>query len=418
MSYLRITLLLLLLLSLLIEVCLRIRISTIPGLTLRFFSIYFIIIFLTIGNQIEKKPVIAKNNLNIPIVVFVFVCFLSLFITYTFKLVPDYRFIKEMRYFRLYMEHFIILLIVYNLIHDEASVKFVLFSLLLYFFMINVLTVLGSYEIITVGDIEMEKGTRSSGAFGDANQYAAFNALFIPLGIAFFLGSKSFSMKVLMLAIVSLGIFCILLTGSRGGIVALFVGINVVLISSKKQISFSYLFKIFLFWAVFALLFISALYMLPEKSRQGLHDNVIGRAIDEDVQSEYRADYTSGRTRLWKQALVIFSKSPLIGSGWRTYRLFVNNNTHNDYLLFLSDTGIVGFTSFLFIFYQLYISVKMMKKRYKGLSIYFNGYSGGLIAFMTAMFFQNMFTVYIFFFLYSGLILKLGDIQTDMKMAS
>ena len=57
----------------------------------------------------------------------------------------------------------------------------------------------------------------------------------------------------------------------------------------------------------------------------------------------------NGRMELWREALIQFGKSPLLGIGWNRFRdAFSYNgakkiNVHNDYLQLLCETGMVGF---------------------------------------------------------------------------
>ena len=72
--------------------------------------------------------------------------------------------------------------------------------------------------------------------------------------------------------------------------------------------------------------------------------------------TEYvKVDVSSGRTYLWKKAGELFLSSPFFGIGWgnfaqhvtTTYNAFTDSalsNVHNNYLQFLCESGIVGFT--------------------------------------------------------------------------
>ena len=75
--------------------------------------------------------------------------------------------------------------------------------------------------------------------------------------------------------------------------------------------------------------------------------NMINRIL---IPSE-GGDITSSRSYLWGVAWSMFKSKPLLGHGWGSYLLAMTGSTfqgaHNDYLQYLAETGIVGFTFFL-----------------------------------------------------------------------
>jgi len=315
-NYIRVGTLYLFFLSIIIEICFRIEVSTIPGLNLKNIAVLLILFVIFVGNIIEKKPVIAGNRMNLPIILFMCTCFLSMYITYTFKLIPNYNLLGEILLYRQYMEAFLYLILCYNLLHDIESIKNILISLLVLYFFINMLALIGSLGVIQVGKAEMEKGIRFSGVFGGPNQFSAFIALFIPFAISMFLHHKKSVIKAILICLIVFSFFCLLLTGSRGGIVAAFVGITTIIILSRKTKSFLFVIKLASAWFLITILLLVALFLLPETSRIALKANLVDRAIDKEAVVEYRTDYSSGRIDLWLKALTTFIENPVIGSGW------------------------------------------------------------------------------------------------------
>lgn len=75
----------------------------------------------------------------------------------------------------------------------------------------------------------------------------------------------------------------------------------------------------------------------------------------------------NSRFQIWNESLGFFYDSPLIGIGAGQYNIYnnlltVNNHgsTHNEYILYLTEFGILGTIPFLFIFYLLYRSTRTM----------------------------------------------------------
>lgn len=99
---------------------------------------------------------------------------------------------------------------------------------------------------------------------------------------------------------------------------------------------------------------------------------LIGRFLSdtEDVNN-----VSSGRVEYyWLNALQLFTEKPLLGYGWRSFRVInqsrfgfnVNNDAHNIYLQLAAETGIVGLAVFLTIFIGSFVlaykAYKMQKQ--------------------------------------------------------
>ena len=65
--------------------------------------------------------------------------------------------------------------------------------------------------------------------------------------------------------------------------------------------------------------------------------------------SNDRVDITSGRIYIWKYALGIFKKNPILGIGWEQFRAVLpaydidTVKVHNNFIQLLCETGVVGF---------------------------------------------------------------------------
>ena len=66
---------------------------------------------------------------------------------------------------------------------------------------------------------------------------------------------------------------------------------------------------------------------------------------------------SQGRIELWQDALDLFMKNPVTGTGFHTYeylgRVGPYRDTHNYYIKVLVETGIVGFILFITLLYRL-----------------------------------------------------------------
>jgi O-antigen ligase len=314
------------------------------------------------------------------------------------------------------MDAFILLIIVFNYIHDIVVIKALLFSLLVVFVIMNILTVLGTFNILELPGIEFLKHGRSSGALSEANQYAAFLVLFLPFCFHYIIKFRSFIPKLIAIVITLLGLYCLFLAGSRGGILAFIIGIIVYFVLESKQITNKILLKNLTLFALLIIFIIVSIKLLPEITKEGLKFHIFEKA---ERSSIFSSDYSSGRLEIWAKCIEVFMKNPIFGSGWNTIYQSVGMNSHNDYLLYLTTTGLVGFFLFFFIFYRLGKTVLGFRLNLDSKNIsFYHVYLSGLSSFMVAMFFVNIYSPYIFLFLFSGLILKLGYLEQGSKSLS
>jgi O-antigen ligase len=202
------------------------------------------------------------------------------------------------------------------------------------------------------------------------------------------------------------------LTGSRGGILSFVVGIIVYFILESKQITNKILLKNIALFSILIVFIIISINILPEITKEGLKYNIFEKA---ESASIFSSDYSSGRIEIWSKCIEVFMRNPIFGTGWNTIYQSIGFNSHNEYLLYLTTTGIIGFFLFILIFYRLGKTVFNFRsiENSENTSFY-HVYLSGLTSFMVAMFFVNIYSPYIFLFLFSGLILKLGSVEQNM----
>lgn len=60
---------------------------------------------------------------------------------------------------------------------------------------------------------------------------------------------------------------------------------------------------------------------------------------------------TTGRKQLWDQAMEYFKKNPITGIGFRTFANLTGMDTHNVYIKFMAEQGIIGLIINLWLYY-------------------------------------------------------------------
>jgi O-antigen ligase len=240
---------------------------------------------------------------------------------------------------------------------------------------------------------------RTSGAFGESNVYAAYISLFLPLTVSFLVTAKNLYYIIFMYLNIFLGIYALVLTGSRGGFLSAIISFIIFFVITRKNMHFT---KKFANFYIFSMILISIFIVFkttPALTVSGIQNNIILRYETSNLN-----DYSSGRIDLWKKGLEIFLDDPFFGVQ-KPFSEIVGSNTHNTYLEILVSRGIVGLVLFIAFFYFIF---KKVYGKYidLGNSIIFPAYIAGFCSFIVSMFFLNMFSSYYFFFIYSALALK------------
>ena len=188
------------------------------------------------------------------------------------------------------------------------------------------------------------------------------------LGAGFFLQRSGKKTSVLWYCILVLYIAAIIYINKRAFIldiaIAVFVFYCIHFLEKRK--SYKIQWKTTLVYIIIGVILIALLVSNP----------IVNKAANEIVVKFTNGDTTlSGRTNLYKLAIDHFLSHPIMGIGWGKYREstqgYLNSTvltyeTHNVYLQLLSETGIIGISSFLWaVFSTLFRTIKKYKKSLK-----------------------------------------------------
>ncbi|HOX86005.1 MAG TPA: O-antigen ligase family protein [bacterium] len=202
-------------------------------------------------------------------------------------------------------------------------------------------TVLAVIQLITMfnqGDLlETIRRKNIHLSFGSSNYIAAFYVVLIGLGLPrLFTPSLSTNKRLSLGAVIFLMLTCLFLTGSRGGVVALFVGFLVVLFRFRSL-------KKLLLILPFSLLVAIAIYLNPSSRI------VFAGLVDFRTSASVLT-----RLELWLESWRLFRENPWFGVGLGNVDFHIHlklspvfyTKAHNLVLELLSEIGLPGFLLF------------------------------------------------------------------------
>ena len=167
----------------------------------------------------SRSQIIYPNMINKYILLLIIYVGLSIPIKLLLNEVPNVSLYEELVTLKNWSNPYILFFVLYNTINDEKTCYRLLTAIMI-FLMVTVVSTLIVYSgLLHMGMLNVQKG-RSAG-FAEPNQYAALLALFVPIFYDKLIFGKQFEWKILTIFFLVLIFFCFLITGSRGGMLAM-----------------------------------------------------------------------------------------------------------------------------------------------------------------------------------------------------
>jgi O-antigen ligase len=175
----------------------------------------------------------------------------------------------------------------------------------------------------------------------------------LPLGLVF-VGAIPKDKRLLYFTAIGLMGIALLLSGSRGGLVALVAEIFFLAILTTNTKSYSqFALKIGLAVVLIAVIIGGSIFIGGESS------------LTRFAETAASKDITTNRTHIWSVTLDVIKNNPIFGAGigaftvaYAKYDTFNGmervEQAHNDYLQVLADAGVVGLIIGLFFLYRLF----------------------------------------------------------------
>ena len=175
------------------------------------------------------------------------------------------------------------------------------------------------------------------GNFDNPNDLAYSVVLAVPFAMGFIFQSKGFLGRLTGILLLAVGIYCIYLTRSRGGQVALAAGLS----------SWIY------FWI-----------RDPKRKRQIVILAITAIIAAAVVQSTgYRDDESAmGRVEAWNEGWQLLKSNPIIGVGKGQFIEHHKRDTHNSYVRAGAELGLLGLYAFMGMIYAVALTVLNVQK--------------------------------------------------------
>lgn len=274
------------------------------------------------------------------------------------------------------------------------------------------------YFLVSISNYDIASGRLAYGGMFDANDIAYFALVFFPLNLIFITRGYKFLTRLIAIGSFGLGIFLVLLTGSRGGFLALLVAMLLLLFRTN-------LFKSSV--KVWVLLLSLILFSFASAQHERLF-SIFSLEQDYNVQSE------TGRLEIWKIGLRVFIDNPLTGVGVGQFNYAVGldrelrgadtlgwQTAHNSFVQIGAETGALGLGLFLLLslnIFRIFDKVRKKSVNIELVRIAEAGMVGFGAMFTAAMFLSQAYSIYwVFYVVFSAVVHQIFLKQSESSLS-
>jgi hypothetical protein len=378
------------------------------GLSAKNLAIYLVATFLALRMVVSRTSITAGGSMHAAFIVQIAYALVTLFVAAMVIEYQGYDLIESgIRLKASLIDYYIFFLVfLFGVQTAEEAMKVIKWILAGAVFA-NLATILDVVGIWNLGYTERVDG-RTQGAIGESNQYAAYIILFIPGLIAAAVASRG----LMRLGGALLSSAALVMTASRGGFVGMIVGGAIGLYLFRHLIQYNRIAG----W-VGGSLVLFVLVMSFSEYGGLLTERVFGQTSNIDA-----TEASSGRTEIWTNLLFTMFQHPvtfLTGFGWNVYwSMPFRFSPHNHYLAAWFNLGLVGLVCASYLIFSAIGRARRASLEARP------PLRGQLIAFVVggtavavAVFFVDLHTPWIYFWMYTGVVMRLVTCVQQMPVA-
>ena len=283
----------------------------------------------------------------------------------------EYSLTKSISYLRFFLLLILLPLLLKKIDINLKNLGIVFFSIICFVIFDSLIQLFFGKDIFGIPDDKIYN--RLSGPFGDELIVGNFVFYFGFLSLSLMLKNTNISNYSLFFFFITIGVFSFI-TGERNTFLSYFIFMFFLFLLSKK--------KLLIFFSCFTVFLISTcLFLNFERFNIKYNLNNVQSLVSSEINKEEKKDLTTSKIFLikvkekifnsfwfshYRGGIKIFEKNKLYGSGFKTFRyecpkeffneelrerakIICTTHPHNIYIELLSDTGILGFITFLVI---------------------------------------------------------------------
>jgi len=317
----------------------------------------FMVIAMLLGMLIQKRedevPVLGPSPLLGPLIIFAAYSFISLILgSANFDGLTGEINILRYAHWKNYMIMPLLYLITYYTLRERVWQKW-LYTFLFLSFLLADTRFHQSFKWVKHTHYQGVKSRVSGLVNLGPNEMGAFHAIYMLFVLGVFFIDKNVKRRIAYVFFIIGSTYCALYSYSRGAYIAiLLTAIFIAFIKERRLL------------IVIIAFLITWKAILPISVVERIENTIVEDGARTDVVEVGGMQLeTAKRTEIWDTAFGFFSQNPITGKGYNTYQYLTGFDTHNVYLKFMAEEGIIGLSLYLW-FYVL--ALRSGWKLYKG----------------------------------------------------
>lgn len=388
------------------------NLSLAPGLSVKNAFLYLILVGIAFDAALRQNRHIELLPVIVPYALCFFYAAFTIVIIVLFLDYPRYEVITSLISLKSRLAENLLILLVFFFGVLTAKDALWLIKMMIWTVVIaNLITVVDAVNLPDLGLIHQREDGRVSGPIGEANQYAAFLALFLPASIALVMLEQGTRRALAVLGAVASSL-ALLMTVSRGGFLGVLIGAAIGAVFLRQFISRKAAVSAIGAIAVLACAGVATLYFA------GYGDLLYERTVGLTTQGT-SSHITSGRTYIWGTTINKMFEQPvslITGYGWDAYRQFRDFRyaPHNTYLNLYFELGVVGLVLVLLSFVNVLRTARVgFRKADSDAAAMLFAFIFGLLGILVAIFFVDIYSPWLFVWAYVGTAMRLAVMQKE-----
>ena len=397
-------------LALIASDCLDIGLSIAPGLSLKNLLLYVLVLWILFESVLDSsgggifKRQFEYMSLHTSYVVLILVALFSAAVCIFIVKYDVYRITYTIINLKSSLvDRYLMLFVFLAAVRDSREAVWMVKAMLIAMTAAMVLSLVDMFEFLNLRIMDPRADGRLQGYRLGSNEYGALMAFYLPVAIALAYRARG-KERILWGGSAFVFLMVMIFSASRGAIVGLTGGAIIGLVLFARYINIGAAVRSIGLIAVLAVLTVGLLSI-------EYGDLLYARFVETTMTSN-TFDQTSGRTVIWGEALGLMSATPftfLIGFGWGTFDLLNDLGSHNTYLEYLFELGLIGLGLLVFIFfsvvYQILVATRSIGVQNRLILI---GFAFGYLSILVSTTLNHMSAPWLFIWGLIGVVLRLA----------
>lgn len=406
-------------LALVASVCLAIDLSLAPGLSVKNLLLYLLVVWIAFESVLDSSQGgllhrhVDYMSLHVTFIGLILIAVFSAAICVFIIQYENYGLRHAIISLKASLiDHYLMLFVFLATIRGSREAVWMAKSIMILMTIAMTISLIDMFGFMELGIMAPRQDGRLQGPFLGSNEYGPLMAFYLPMAFVF---AHLASGKSKLFWIYSAFVFLMVMifTASRGAVVGLFGGVFVGVLLFRQYINPRALMQ-----SVIAAAATGAIVVALLAIQYG--DLLYTRFIETTITTS-AYDQSSGRTEIWADALSMMAETPitfLVGFGWGTFDLMNAWGSHNEYLRYMFELGIVGLFFFMFIYstvvYQVLAACRYVSDDARLILL---GFSFGYLGILVSALFNHMSAPWLFIWGQVGVMLRFASAETTLATA-